>query len=106
VTNEVLAAGQTRVVTNPVPDDAVAVAVNTTITGTSGTGYFTASPPPPIGADISVAPPPPTSTVNWFTSPTTRANGSIIPVSRTALSGYTGGNYGTQYLFDVAGFFR
>ena len=98
-TNGLLAAGQSRGNTFPVPVDAVAVALNTTITGTSGTGYLSVTPPP-----FSTLPT--TSMVNWFASPTTRANGAIVPVERTAARAYTGGNFSTQYLYDTAGFFR
>lgn len=97
-TNGVLGANQSRLNTTAVPTDAVAVALNTTVTGTLGTGYLSVTPP--TGAV------PQTSTVNWFTSPTTRANGSIVPLRTTASEAYVGGLYATQYVHDTAGFFR
>lgn len=97
-TNGQLAAGQSRINPFPVPKGAVAVALNTTVTGTSGTGYLSVTPPAP-GV-------PATSTVNWFASPTTRANGGIVPVVETTTRAYTGGSFATDYLFDVAGYFK
>jgi hypothetical protein len=93
-----LIAGMSRVSPLPVPHDAVAMAVNTTVTGTSGTGFLAVTPPQP-GI-------PGTSTITWFGSPTTRANGGIVPLSRTTLQAYVGGNYATQYVLDSAGYFR
>ena len=94
----VLAGGQSRTTMSPVPDGTVAVVLNATVTGTQGTGYLSVTPP---GSD-----PPTTSTVNWFSSPTTRANGSIIPTEDGANRSYVGGNFSTHYLFDLAGYFR
>ena len=95
---EPLLAGATRTTVEPVPSGAVAIAINTTITGTTGTGYISVTPP--------TAPVPPnTSTVNWFTSPTTRANGSIVQVSSLSTRAYVGGNFSTHYVHDVAGYF-
>lgn len=93
-----LLAGQSRTTLNPVPDDAVAVALNATVTDTRGTGYLSVTPPGP-GV-------PTTSTVNWFVSPTTRANGSIIASDDGQTRAYVGGSYSTQYLYDLAGYFR
>lgn len=90
--------GQSRTTMSPVPDGTVAVVLNATVTGTQGTGYLSVTPP---GSD-----PPTTSTVNWFSSPTTRANGSIIPTEDGANRSYVGGNFSTHYLFDLAGYFR
>lgn len=97
-TNGPLIAGQSRVSPFPVPADAVALALNTTVTGTSGTGYLAVTPP-----ESTV---PGTSTVNWFASPTTRANGSIVPVTDTTARAYAGGSFATDYLFDTAGYFK
>lgn len=97
-TNGPLLAGQSRVNPFPVPPDAVAMVLNTTVTGTSGTGYLSVTPP-----EAGV---PATSTVNWFTSPTTRANGGIVPLVDTTTRAYTGGSFATDYLFDTAGYFR
>jgi alpha-tubulin suppressor-like RCC1 family protein len=94
----VLAAGETRVTTHPVPRDAVAMALNTTVTGTTGTGFVSVTPQ---GSGD-----PTTSTVNWYGSPMTRANGSIVPVIRTGSQTYAGGQFTTYFLHDTAGFFR
>jgi len=80
----------------PVPEDAVAVAVNTTITGTTGSGWLAITPG--TGA-------PQTSTVNWFDSPTTRANGSITGLTQTSTTAHVGGFYSTHYLHDITGYF-
>jgi hypothetical protein len=80
----------------PVPDDAVAVAVNTTITGTTGSGWLAITPG--TGA-------PQTSTVNWYDSPTTRANGSITGLTQTSTTAHVGGFYSTHYLHDITGYF-
>ena len=93
-----LLAGQSRTTLNPVPDDAVAVALNATVTDTRGTGYLSVTLPGP-GV-------PTTSTVNWFVSPTNRANGSIIASDDGQTRAYVGGSYSTQYLYDLAGYFR
>lgn len=93
-----LLAGTSRTNAQPVPDGAAAVAVNTTITGTSGTGYISVTPPT---VDVPI-----TSTVNWYDSPTTRANGSIVPVAAASTRAYVGGNYATHYVYDVGGYFQ
>lgn len=93
-----LAAGQSRITSHPVPVDATAILVNTTITGTTGTGYLTLGEPT-LG-------PPQTSTVNWFKSPTTRANGSIVTTNGHATRAFVGGSNTTQYVIDVGGYFR
>ena len=95
-----LTAGQTRVTTSPVPVGAVAQVVNTTVTGTTGSGY------------VSLVPSfPPTSMVNWYASPTTRANGSIVPGGfldwyHNTVWTQLGGSDSTHYILDVSGYFR
>lgn len=85
-------------VSHPIPVDATAVALNATVTGTEGTGYLAVTPPEgPVGQ---------TSTVNWFRSPTTRANGGIIASDNAVTRTYVGGRYCTHFLTDVAGYFR
>lgn len=86
------------VTTAPVPGDAVAQVINTTITGTSGTGYVYIGKPRALFPD--------TSMVNWYFSPTTRANGSIVPTNGNAVR--TGVSFlsGTHYILDVGGYFR
>lgn len=91
-------AAQACLVSHPIPVDSKAVAVNATVTGTEGTGYLSVTPP--------VAPAGQTSTVNWFRSPTTRANGGIVASSTSATRAYVGGKYCTHFLNDVAGYFR
>ena len=113
-----LFATTSRVTNSAVPIDAVAQVVNTTVTGTTFTGYLSVSAP--------MAGPPPTSMVNWYVSPTTAANGSIVPSGGQALQAFAGGTERpglppgppgsgavppitlptTQYLFDVGGYFR
>ena len=93
-----LSGGQSRTTTSPIPADASAVVLNATVTGTQGTGYLSVTPP-----GVAV---PTTSTVNWYRSPTTRANGSIIPTESAANRSYVGGSFSTHYLFDTAGYFR
>lgn len=86
-----------------VPAEATAVAVNTTVTGTTPTGYLTVSP-----GDVQV---PSTSTVNW-TLPTsiTRANGSSVGLATIQdeglLNAYVGGTGQTQYVLDIGGYFK
>lgn len=98
MSNGLLPAGIRRATTHPVPQDAVAVALNTTVTGTVGTGYISVAS---AGSGLLA-----TSSVNWYGSPTTRANGSFVPVDATASRAFVGGSYGTQYVHDAAGFFR
>lgn len=93
-----LLAGESRLNELPVPDDAVAVAVNTTITGTRGRGFLSVTRP--------VFSTPSTSTLNWYTSPTTRANGSVITTDGDSARTYVGGTDSTQYVLDLSGYFR
>ena len=113
-----LFATTSRVTNSAVPTDAVAQVVNTTVTGTTFTGYLSVSAP--------MAGPPQTSMVNWYVSPTTRANGAIVPSRGQALQAFAGGTQRpglppgppgtgvvppitiptTQYLYDVSGYFR
>lgn len=93
-----LPAGQSRITSHPVPVDATAIVMNTTITGTSGTGYLSLGEP---SLDL-----PMTSTANWYTSPTTRANGAIVTTNGHATRAFVGGSNSTQYVTDVGGYFR
>lgn len=93
-----LVAGQTRINTFPVPLDATALVVNSTVTGTVGTGYLAVTP-----LDIVV---PFTSSVNWFASPSTVANGGVSATTGHATLVYVGGQNSSQYVFDVGGYFR
>ena len=89
---------RSRVNTHPVPAEAVAVAVNTTITGTTGSGW--------LAVTNSATTTPMTSTVNWYESPTTRANGSISGATDATTRAHVGGLGSTNYLLDVAGYFQ
>jgi hypothetical protein len=86
-----------------VPADATAVAVNTTVTGTTPTGVLAIVP-----GDVNIAQ---VSTLNW-TLPTTitRANGSTVGVATMAEEGkvnaIVGGAGQTEYLLDLAGYFK
>lgn len=91
-------AGQTRINTFPVPIDSEAVVVNTTVTGTEGTGYLAVTP-----LDLVV---PFTSSVNWFASPSTVANGTVSPTTGHAALVYLGGQYRAHYVMDIGGYFR
>ena len=93
-----LLTGQSRIIGMPVPVDATAVATNTTITGTSGRGFLSVTRP--------VFSAPTTSTANWYASPTTRANGSIVATEGDSARAYAGGDGSTQIVQDVAGYFR
>ena len=104
-----------------VADDAVAVAYNLTVTGTAGSGFLTTMP----GDVLS---PPVASTINWWQSGQTWANGSVVEIpslpkvgaavgaagqGTQALNGgplalpvttFAGGG-STQYIIDVAGYY-
>lgn len=88
---------RSRVNTHPVPADAVAVAINTTITGNSGSGWLAVTDP--------ATQTPMTSTVNWV-EPTTRANGTITSAAEANTRAHVGGFYSTHYVHDVGGYFK
>lgn len=94
-----------------VPASAEAVSYNLTITSTQTSGYLTTTP----GDVIS---PPLASTINWWRTNQTLANGSVVgipspvgddraavsdPLSLPVTTFAAGGS--TQYLIDVAGYF-
>lgn len=87
-----------RLTTYPIPTHAVAVATNTTVTGTTGTGFLAINHPATMT--------PTTSTLNWYESPTTRANGSIAPAYGSQTKATLGGPNTTHYIHDVAGYFE
>lgn len=85
---------------NKVPNGATAVAYNLTVTDTSNAGFLTLAPG---GSTL-----PPSSNINWFTSATTVANGSIVGVDDTRdVTSWVGGGPGgsSQYVVDVAGYY-
>ena len=88
---------RSRTTAHPVPKSAVAIAVNTTITGNNGSGWLAVTDPSTTA--------PLTSTVNWFEGQTTRANGTISPTTDATTRAFVGGSYSTHYLQDVAGYF-
>lgn len=85
---------------NKVPDGALAVAYNLTITQTSPAGFLTMAP--------GGAPLPPSSNINWYANATTLANGSIIGVNDAReVTAWVGGGpaSNSQYVVDVAGYY-
>ena len=106
-----------------VPNEAVAVAFNLTETGTKGSGYLTSTPG-------DTASPPVASTINWWQSNQTIANGSTVAVDgifgpsleeallplageplRNGESSYPliktfAGGGSTQYVLDIGGYFH
>ena len=97
VANGINAAGSSDA-DNLVPAGATAIAVNVTITGTSGAGYLTLFPG---GATKPTA-----STINWFASGQTLANGVQLAVSATRTVSIFGGGAGTTHvLLDVSGYY-
>lgn len=87
-----------RLNAHPIPTHAVAVATNTTVTGTTGSGFLAINSPATMT--------PTTSTLNWYESPTTRANGGISPAYDAQTKATLGGPNSAQYLHDVAGYFE
>lgn len=97
-----------------VPEDAVAVAFNLTATGGTGSGFLTTVP-----GDVLA--PPVASTLNWWQSNQTLANGSVVDVpdfdrlvkaKGEGVNGTLGlpvttfaGGGSTQYIIDVAGYY-
>ncbi len=97
-----LSGGQSR--TTPIelasitlPTDTAALAVNLTETATVATGHLRLTGGP-TGA------PPPVSTINWFASGVTMANGTLSTATDLELTTYAGGG-STQYLLDAAGYY-
>lgn len=82
-----------------VPTGASAVAFNLTITGGVGSGFVEVTP----GGKPSSG----TSTINWTSPNTTTANGSVVGINAAReQTAYTGGAHSTQYLIDIAGYYR
>ncbi|MEO5884815.1 MAG: hypothetical protein ABIQ58_04800 [Candidatus Limnocylindrales bacterium] len=82
-----------------VPDDAIAVTGNLTVTGQTSSGYVTLGP--------IVGPSPTTSTIN-VPKGDTRANGVVVPLDRSGRleAVYKGGAGSTaQLVLDVTGYF-
>ena len=97
-----------RINIQPIPMGASALAVNTTVTGTTDRGFMTVQAPDQMEAGT-------TSLLNW-SSTITRANGAVLGASGllTKINGilnngatlaFVGGPGSTQYLFDVSGYF-
>ena len=101
-----LGAGENRttsLMAGAVPEDADAVAFNLTITGTTASGYLTATPGGSIAAPVA-------STINWTASRQTRANGTLVGVDELdevsdAMTAFAGGG-ATQYITDVGGYYQ
>ena len=83
---------------NIVPEGATAIAANLTVTGTSGTNNFCLNP----GSDTSH----PASTINWFGSGQSLANGVILAIdSNRLVTIVAGGQGGSAHLIiDVTGY--
>lgn len=87
-----------------IPDDAVAVTYNLTVTATAGVGGYLAVFP----ADISW---PGNSSINWFASGLDLANGGVAAIgfldAPGQLSIYCGGPPGvsTHFILDITGYF-
>lgn len=92
-----------------VPQEAIAVAFNLTETGTEGSGFLTTTP-------AFVDSPPVASTINWWQSNQTIANGTVVEVPArfpdlraieptAGVNTFAGGG-STQYVMDVAGYFH
>jgi hypothetical protein len=82
-----------------VPDDAIAVTGNLTVTGSTAGGYVTLGP--------IVGPTPGTSTIN-LPKGDTRANGVVVPLDRSGKleAVFVGGTGTAQLILDVTGYFR
>lgn len=82
-----------------VPADAVAIAANVTVTGTTGRGYLSINP----GGNTTVS----ASTINWFGSNQMLANGVSLTLNAsreiTVICGGTSG--ATHFIVDVTGYF-
>lgn len=82
-----------------VPAGASGVAFNLTITGTAGSGFLTTAP----GGQLA----PNTSDINWTAPNATLANGTLGGVNELRqMTTWAGGRNSTQYLIDVAGYFK
>lgn len=97
VANGINASGAVDVA-NLVPAGATAIAVNITITSTTGSGYLTLFPG---GAARPTA-----GAITWFGSGQTLANGIQLAISSSrTVSIYCGGGGSTQVLLDVNGYY-
>ena len=87
------------IASNIVPSNAVAIAANVTVTASTGTGYLSINP----GGNTTVS----ASTINWFGSSQTLANGVILTLNAnreiTVICGGTAS--ATHFLIDVTGYF-
>ena len=95
-----LAGGESRITPVAVPGvpfDVPAVAVNLTITGTTGSGFLSVAPG-------SAPERPPASTINWTRPGTTIANGTVVGAADDTVRTFAGGG-STQYITDVAGYY-
>ncbi len=83
-----------------IPDRAVAVAANVTVTGTSGQGYLSIN----SGGNTVIS----ASTINWFGSGQTLANGVILTLNAsreiTVICG-SGSGSATHFIIDITGYF-
>ncbi len=84
---------------NVVPAGSTAVAVNLTITDTTGAGYLFLAP----GNATAVT----ASSINWTAPGTTVANALVVPLDTARqLKAFAGGGGSAHFLLDVSGYYR
>jgi hypothetical protein len=99
VANSYLPDSATVASSNVVPTGATAVAVNLTITDTTGAGFLFLAP----GTASAVT----ASSINWSASGTTVANALVVPLdSARQLKAFVGGGGSAHFLLDVSGYYR
>ena len=81
-----------------VPAGAQAIAYNLTITKTVGSGFLSVAPG---GATVVAA-----SSINWFTSGMTLANGLVVKLdTNRQIKVFCGGGGSTEFIIDVLGYY-
>ena len=101
VTGGPINSGQSRTVDlggGEVPDDALAVAYNLTVTGNTGSGFLTVTPGDAASAGDS-------STINWSSANTTRANAFQVGVDEAQQVKVFAQGGSTQFVLDVMGYY-
>lgn len=83
---------------NVVPVGATAIACNVTVDRTQNQGFLAVNP----GGNTTVS----ASTINWFASNQTLANGVIVTISASReVTVIAGGGGATDFIIDVTGYF-
>jgi hypothetical protein len=99
VANSYLPDSATVATANVVPSGATAVAVNLTVTDTTGSGYLFLAP----GTATAVT----ASSINWTAPGTTVANAVVVPLDTARqLKAFVGGGGSAHFLLDVSGYYR